>query len=84
MVRSLFLLACAVSFGWAQSDSLWTPEHSLRIQRVGAVVPSPDGGSAVWTQTRAITEGERASTSPTSSFIEMPRHAVDTWGEGRR
>lgn len=59
-MRSLFLLACAVTFASAQSESLWTPEHSLRIQRVGSVTPSPDGSAAVWTQTRAVTEGEKS------------------------
>jgi dipeptidyl aminopeptidase/acylaminoacyl peptidase len=41
-------------------DTQWTPEHSMRIQRIGEVVPSPDGKRAAWTQSRAIMEPEKS------------------------
>ncbi|MFN7932286.1 MAG: S9 family peptidase [Bryobacteraceae bacterium] len=44
----------------AQSDTGWTPEHSMRVQKVADVAPSPDGSMAVWTQTRAIIEPEKS------------------------
>jgi dipeptidyl aminopeptidase/acylaminoacyl peptidase len=59
-MRLLLLFAASLSLGRAGSGSLWTPEHSLRIQRIGSVTPSPDGSMAVWTQTRAITEADKS------------------------
>ncbi|MBL8210111.1 MAG: S9 family peptidase [Bryobacterales bacterium] len=74
-MRSLFLLACVVTFGWSQTDSLWTPEHSLRVKKVGSVVPSPDGAAAVWTETRAITEADK---SEYLTHIFLYRHGKAT------
>lgn len=44
---------------WTQPPPIWTPELSMRVQRIGEVVPSPDGRLVVYTQARAIIEPER-------------------------
>lgn len=56
---SLAILLLATS-AFPQSDTAWTPEHSMRVQKVAEVIPSPDGKSALWTQTRAIIEPEKS------------------------
>jgi len=59
MLRLLFAAFITLSILPAQ-DTQWTPEHSMRIQKIGEVVPSPDGKRAAWTQSRAIMEAEKS------------------------
>ncbi|MGI8742519.1 MAG: S9 family peptidase [Bryobacteraceae bacterium] len=40
----------------------WTPEFSMQVQTIGAVVPSPDGEWVAYTQSKPIIEGERSET----------------------
>ncbi|MBL8179770.1 MAG: S9 family peptidase [Bryobacterales bacterium] len=56
----LILVSLLVLPAFPQGDSAWTPEHSMRVQKVADVVPSPDGTMALWTQTRAIMEPEKS------------------------
>ncbi len=55
---SVLLLLSAVCL--AQAPTAWTPELSMQVQTVGAVIPSPDGRLVAWTQTRAVMEPERS------------------------
>ncbi|MBI3695138.1 MAG: S9 family peptidase [Acidobacteria bacterium] len=59
MRRLLFLAALVSSFA-AETPTAWTPALSMRVQSVAAVTPSPDGKLAVWTQARAVMEGEKS------------------------
>jgi dipeptidyl aminopeptidase/acylaminoacyl peptidase len=38
----------------------WTPEFSMQVQTIGAVIPSPDGQWIAYTQIKPIAEGERS------------------------
>jgi len=38
----------------------WTPASMMKVKPVGAVVPSPDGKWAVWTEGRPLMEGEKS------------------------
>ena len=38
----------------------WTPELSMKVRAVSAVVPSPNGRLAVWTETYPVMDGEKS------------------------
>jgi dipeptidyl aminopeptidase/acylaminoacyl peptidase len=46
----------------------WTPELSMKVRTVSAVVPSPNGRLAVWTETWPVMDGEK-SESVTHVFL---------------
>ncbi|MBN8489520.1 MAG: hypothetical protein J0M20_17550 [Burkholderiales bacterium] len=52
----LFLLLT----GCCLSAATWTPASMMRVKPVGAVLPSPDGKWAIWTESRALMEGEKS------------------------
>src|SRR5438477_4008822 len=52
----IFLLTAAV----AQPPTVWTPESSLQVQNVSAVVPSPDGQTVAWVQTKPLVDAEHS------------------------
>jgi len=52
----LLFLTAAV----AQSPTSWTPEYSLQVQNVTAVVPSPDGQVVAYVQSKPKVEGEHS------------------------
>ena len=54
----------------------WTPELSMKVRTVSAVVPSPNGRLAVWTETYPVMDGEK-SESLTQVFL------AQTNGSGR-
>src|SRR5882724_565235 len=56
---SLFLLL-ALTSAVAQSPTSWTPEYSLQVQSVSAVVPSPDGQVVAYVQSKPNVEGEHS------------------------
>ena len=39
---------------------LWTPEFSMQVQTIGAVVPAPDGQWVAYTQSKPVVDGERS------------------------
>jgi len=44
----------------ADGPNAWTPAHSMQVQPVADVIPSPDGRRVVWTQTRAVLQAEKS------------------------
>jgi dipeptidyl aminopeptidase/acylaminoacyl peptidase len=54
------VLALGVSIASAQAPATWTPELTLTVKRVPAVVPSPDGSQVAFVVGEAVTEGERS------------------------
>ena len=44
----------------AQNDRGWTPDVLLKVKRVGAVVPSPDGTRAAFVVGVPVTDGEKS------------------------
>ena len=54
----------------------WTPELSMKVRTVSAVVPSPDGRLVAWTETWPVMEGEK-SESLSHVFL------AETSGAGR-
>ncbi|HLJ49525.1 MAG TPA: S9 family peptidase [Bryobacteraceae bacterium] len=44
----------------ADAPTVWTPEYSLNVQTIGAVVPSPDGKWVAWIQTKPVAETDRS------------------------
>ena len=59
-VQPLFVAGLVARVLLAQTSALWTPEFSMGVQTVGAVIPSPDGARVVWTQTKARMDGEHS------------------------
>jgi dipeptidyl aminopeptidase/acylaminoacyl peptidase len=58
MVRwSIMLLLGAVA---AAPAADWTPETSMQVRNIGSVIASPDGAMAVWTESRAVMDGENS------------------------
>lgn len=55
MLIHAFLMAASLA-----AQDRWTPEHSLKVQAVGGVAPSPDGALVAYTQTRLVMEEERS------------------------
>ncbi|HXB68917.1 MAG TPA: hypothetical protein VNY05_11760 [Candidatus Acidoferrales bacterium] len=64
----------------------WTPELSMKVRVVSAVVPSPNGRLAVWTETYPVMDGEK-SESLTHVFLGQTKEAqtngAQTNGSGR-
>ncbi len=58
-MKYLVSIAAAV-IASAQAPTAWTPELSMQLKNVGAVMPSPDGKLVVYTQTQAVMEGEKS------------------------
>src|SRR5229473_1155864 len=52
----IFLLTAAI----AQPPGAWTPEYSLQVQNVSGVVPSPDGQTVAWVQTKPKIDAEHS------------------------
>ena len=50
------ILACA--FG--QETRTWTPAYQMKFRGVSEVTPSQDGKRVLWTETIALTEGEKS------------------------
>ena len=59
MKRTLPILGLCFCIS-AVAATTWTPEFSMQVQTVGAVVPSPDGQWIAYTQTKAVAEAERS------------------------
>ena len=59
MKRTLPILGLCFCLS-AAAATTWTPEFSMQVQTVGAVVPSPDGQWIAYTQTKAVAEAERS------------------------
>src|SRR5258708_11196503 len=38
----------------------WTPEYSLQVQNVSGVIPSPDGQTVAWVQTKPKVDAEHS------------------------
>src|SRR6266581_9690982 len=55
-ISLLLFLTSAV----AQSPTAWTPEYSLQVQNVSAVVPSPDGQVVAYAQSKPKVDGEHS------------------------
>ena len=53
-------MACAFLCTLPAFSQTWTPEYSLNVQTVTAVVPSPDGSLVAWTQNKAWTDAEHS------------------------
>ncbi|MBK5293274.1 MAG: S9 family peptidase [Acidobacteriia bacterium] len=60
------ILACA----FAQETKSWTPAYQMKFRGVAEVTPSPDGKRVLWTETVAITEGEK-SENLTHVFVAL-------------
>ncbi len=60
MKRTALILTILTTAWAAGAPPQWTPELSMKIQRVSAALPSPDGRAAVWTQTRAVIAKEKS------------------------
>lgn len=56
---ALILVVAGCAFA-ADAPQQWTPELSMKVTRVGQVLPSPDGRLVVWTETRAVMEEEKS------------------------
>jgi dipeptidyl aminopeptidase/acylaminoacyl peptidase len=57
---SKVLLLIAVSASAILTAATWTPASMMKVKPVGAVVPSPDGRWAVWTESRPMMDGEKS------------------------
>src|SRR5216683_6171670 len=53
-------LLLALTAAVAQSPTSWTPEYSLQVQNVSAVVPSPDGQVVAYVQSKPNVDGEHS------------------------
>lgn len=73
IMRTAFLWALCAATALAQSPLSWSPELSLRVQKIGDVTAAPDGKSAAWTQTRNIIETEKSE----------PLTHIFLWRQGR-
>src|SRR2546425_1128513 len=60
MKAASLLLSLFLAAGVAQSPATWTPEFSLQVQNVSAVMPSPDGQLVAYTGYEAPPELEKA------------------------
>ncbi len=65
VVVYLGLICCLLAGPWAiaaesHQESLWTPELTLKVKRVGEVRVSPDGGRVAFEVGEAVTEGEKS------------------------
>src|SRR6185436_14585193 len=56
--KVLFLIAVLASA--VGSAATWTPASMMKVKPVGAVVPSPNGKWAVWTESRPLMDGEKS------------------------
>ena len=54
----LSLLLTAAAF--AQTETQWTPELSMRVDSIGDVIPSPDGQWVAYTRSRSVMEETRS------------------------
>lgn len=61
---TLLLPVVSLNLALAQAPALWTPEFAMRVQTIGAVVPSPDGKMAAWVQTRAVVDRDHSEMTP--------------------
>src|SRR5262249_39749909 len=60
-MKAAFLLSfVALTATLAQPPGAWTPEYSLKVQNVLAVVPSPDGQSVAYTQSKPNVDGDHS------------------------
>ena len=62
-MKPKFLLAFFVvftSFAFAQTKTNWSPEQSLKLKNITAVVPSPDGNKVLYTVREAIMTDDRS------------------------
>ncbi len=55
-----FLLLIAATAAIAIPAATWTPASMMKVKPVGAVMPSPNGQWAVWTESRPLMEGEKS------------------------
>ncbi len=60
MMARFLLFGALAAVGLSQTPSAWTPELTFEVQSIGDVVPSPDGRSVVYTQTKAAMDGENS------------------------
>ena len=44
----------------AATAATWTPSSMMKVKSVGAVVPSPDGKWAAWSETTAVMDAEKS------------------------
>src|SRR5882724_2886761 len=59
-MKAASLLIVALTATLAQPPSAWTPEYSLQVQTVSAVVPSPDGQMVAYAQSKPKVDGEHS------------------------
>lgn len=59
-----FLVAVAVLLSGlalaAEAPKEWTPALQMKVSAVSGVLPSPDGSHVVWSQNKALMEGEKS------------------------
>jgi dipeptidyl aminopeptidase/acylaminoacyl peptidase len=60
MKRLLLLLGCCFCLFPDTPANLWTPEFSMQVKTIGAVLPSPDAQWIAYTQIKPIADGERS------------------------
>jgi len=60
MKAIVLLLIGACLLLYADVNNSWTPEFSMQVRTIGAVVPSPDARWIAYTEVQAIAEGERS------------------------
>ena len=51
------LLVCCLASSFAAE---WSPALSMKVKSVSTVIPSPDGKSVIWLETRAVIETEKS------------------------
>src|SRR5262245_58788188 len=61
LILVLILFACTAA-AVAEPAAQWTPELSMKVRGLGAVIPSPDGTLVVWTETQNVIETEKSET----------------------
>jgi Tol biopolymer transport system component len=59
-MKAASLLLFSLSAAIAQPPSTWTPEYSMQVQIVSTVVPSPDGQSVAWAQSKPRVDAEHS------------------------
>jgi Tol biopolymer transport system component len=56
----LSILLFCTSFLFAQTKYNWSPEQSLKLKNISAVVPSPDGSKVLYTVREAVMTDDRS------------------------
>ncbi len=62
-MRSKLLLTCFVLFStivFAQSKKYWSPEQTMKMKNITAVIPSPDGSKVLYTVREAVMTDDKS------------------------